>query len=346
MSPNGKTNLPGNHGGYRPGLARVLAALTVLCFASGTVGAVDLTKVVLIKADDFRTPNQAWTNFLQASRAAGVKVGLGVIVGSIAGNATTAQWMRGQEAAGDVEFWNHGWDHLQWTDGSGQVVSEFKGSGLAHMQQHLADAQAGLSNALGRNVLAFGTPYNGFDTNTAAVINATPALRLFYATSVVTASSLLDPRVKAVKIISELDGTGMPNAAKFQAAFPPGSAGPVALQFHPANSNFTPARLAEYQQILQYLLTNGYAILLPAELVAPVAPPQFANFGRNAGGSFTVSGTGPTGAVYRILATTDLTLPLSNWTVTVTGSFNGGVFNFIDTQATNHPQRFYRAVTP
>jgi peptidoglycan/xylan/chitin deacetylase (PgdA/CDA1 family) len=346
MSPNRKTNWSGNQGGYRPGMGRVLAALSVSLFTVATVGAVDLAKVVLIKADDFRTPNQTWTNFLQASRAAGVKVGLGVIVTSIVGNATTAQWMRGQEAAGDVEFWNHGWDHLQWTDGSGQAVSEFKGSGLAHMQQHLADAQAGLSNALGRNVLAFGTPYNGFDTNTATVINATPALRLFFASSVVTASSLLDPRVKAVKIMSESDGTGMPNAAKFQAAFPPGTAGPVALQFHPSNSNFTPARLAEYQQILQYLLTNGYAILLPAELVAPVAPPRFTSFGIGVGSSFFASGTGPTGAAYRIFATTNGTLPFSNWTLAATGSFSGGVFNFTDAQATNHPQRFYRAVTP
>ena len=229
MNSNQKPNFPANPSGCPTGLGRVLAAWTVFLFVVGTVGAVDLTKVVLIKADDFRTPNQAWTNFLQASRAAGVKVGLGVIVTSIVGNTTTAQWMRGQEAAGDVEFWNHGWDHLQWTNGSGLVVSEFQGSGLAHMQQHLADAQAGLSNALGKEVLSFGTPYNGFDTNTATVINATPALRLFFASSVVTATSLLDLRVKAVKIISESDGTGMPNAAKFQAAFPPGAAGPVAL---------------------------------------------------------------------------------------------------------------------
>jgi peptidoglycan/xylan/chitin deacetylase (PgdA/CDA1 family) len=148
--------------------------LTALISTIGTVGAVDFTKVVLIKADDFRTPNQAWTNFLQASRAAGVRIDLGVIVTNLAGNATTVQWMRALKAEGDVEFWNHGWDHLRWTDGSGQVLSEFKGSGLAHMQHHLADTQAGLSNALGRNVLAFGTPYDGFDTNTATVINDTP----------------------------------------------------------------------------------------------------------------------------------------------------------------------------
>jgi len=41
--------------------------------------AADLSKVVIIKADDFTATNQAWSNFLDASRAAGVKVSIGVI---------------------------------------------------------------------------------------------------------------------------------------------------------------------------------------------------------------------------------------------------------------------------
>lgn len=344
MSPTRIFGRSGTPNGFRARIVRVVSALLAFFFAAA-VGAVDPARVVLIKADDFRTPNQAWTNFLQVSRAAGVKVGLGVIVTSIVGNATTALWMREQEAAGDVEFWNHGWDHLQWTNESGQVVSEFKGSGLAHMQQHLADAQAGLTNALGRSVVAFGTPYNGFDADTATVINDTPALRLFFASSVPTASSLLDPRVKVVRVISESDGTGMPNAAKFQAAFPPGTPGPVSLQFHPANSNFA-ARMGEYQQILQYLLTNGYSILLPSEFVAPSAPPQFNSFATGAGGSFTAAGTGPVGESYRILATTNLALPPAAWQPVSTGIFVGGVFTFTDAQSSNHPSRFYRVASP
>lgn len=76
-----------------------------------------------------------------------------------------------------------------------------------------------------------------------------------------------------------------------------------------------------------------------------VTPPQFTNFTLGAGGSFTLSGTGPAGAAYRIFAATNLALPFSNWTAMITGTFGGGVFSFTD-QTTNHPQRFYRAVTP
>jgi hypothetical protein len=267
--------------------AGTTATLTFITTQGGPCGVVTATdvvtfsqtvnpaKVAIIKADDFRVPNLAWTNFLQTSRGAAIKVSLGVIVRNIVGNAVTAQWMQTQQALGDAEFWDHGWDHTQWTN-SGQTISEFEGSGLAYMQQHLADAQAGLSNALGRGAIAFGTPYNGFDTNTATAINATPALRLFFASSVTTAGTYLDPRVGVVKIISESDGTGKPNAAAFAAAYPGGPTGPVALQFHPANSAFDASRLVEYQNIVQHLLTNGYSILLPLEYVATLSAPPTA----------------------------------------------------------------------
>jgi hypothetical protein len=81
-----------------------------------------------------------------------------------------------------------------------------------------------------------------------------------------------------------------------------------------------------------------------AALAGP--PPQFTNIVQGAGSSFRLSGTGPAGAGYRILASTNLALPLNNWTAVTSGSFSGSVFDFTDTQATNFPQRFYRVVTP
>jgi hypothetical protein len=87
-------------------------------------------------------------------------------------------------------------------------------------------------------------------------------------------------------------------------------------------------------------------LLVAAGAAVAGPPPQFTNIVPGAGSSFKLSGTGPAGAGYRILASTNLALPLSNWTAAATGSFSGGVFAFTDTQATNSPQRFYRVVTP
>jgi mannan endo-1,4-beta-mannosidase len=57
-------------------------------------------------------------------------------------------------------------------------------------------------------------------------------------------------------------------------------------------------------------------------------------------------GTGRRGAGYRVLGTTDLTLPLASWSQVSTGKFGGGVFKFTDNQWTNQFQRHYRVVSP
>jgi hypothetical protein len=66
-------------------------------------------------------------------------------------------------------------------------------------------------------------------------------------------------------------------------------------------------------------------------------------------GSVQLSFTNVTDAVFPVLATTNVSLPLSNWTPIgyVTESPVGsGQFPFTEAQATNYPQRFYRIVSP
>src|SRR5579871_169357 len=113
----------------------IAAVLLGFVLASGSVLAGE--PVVIIKADDFRGPNKAWEDFLKVSRSAGVKVSIGIIVQPMAGNAATAEWLKAQVAQGDVEFWNHGWDHKSWTEG-GKKLTEFSGSGLAHQHEALS----------------------------------------------------------------------------------------------------------------------------------------------------------------------------------------------------------------
>ena len=88
--------------------------------------------------------------------------------------------------------------------------------------------------------------------------------------------------------------------------------------------------------------TNPTALLLtytvPPVLSSPTAHYSGTNF------SFHFSGTSGTG--YHVLATTNLALPITNWTVLQGGTFLGtnGV-NFSDGAVTNR-QRFYRIVSP
>ncbi len=83
-----------------------------------------------------------------------------------------------------------------------------------------------------------------------------------------------------------------------------------------------------------------------AVLTVIITPPQINSFWSGGGDSFSLSGTGPSGEGYRILATTNLDLPPVNWSVVDTGIFTGGLFYFTDRQTTNHARRFYRVATP
>ncbi len=253
-------------------------------------------KIVFIKADDVRVINwysPAWTNFIVASGNLGIKIGLGIIATNIT-DASASTWLRAKDATGEVEFWDHGWDHTQWDVVNGSTtttVSEFEGSGLAYMRQHLADAQSNIFVAVGRNAIAFGTGYNGFDTNTAAVINETPALRLLFTRDLALAASILTSRVALVDIISENGGTGKPDAALFKAAYPNGPTGPISLQHHPAN--FDSTGVTQYMAIVEHLLTNGYAFLTPSEYIALSDPPaaSFSASPTNSGAPLTVTFT-------------------------------------------------------
>jgi hypothetical protein len=225
---------PESRAGFKPLGACLSILLTLAPAVQSQPVAFNPAKVVIVKADDFKVSNQAWTNFITESRNLGVKVGLGVVVEDTAGNAATATYMQAQQAQGDVEFWNHGWDHSRWTtDGGATYTYEFKDSGLAFQQTHFADAQAGLLSATGRDAIAFGTPYNQSDADTVTIMNNTPAVRLFFTyNSAAARNAGLTERVATVGIIGE-KATGKPLASDFIDKYPNGPAGPVSLQFHP-----------------------------------------------------------------------------------------------------------------
>jgi hypothetical protein len=64
-------------------------------------------------------------------------------------------------------------------------------------------------------------------------------------------------------------------------------------------------------------------------------------------GSFQFSFSSRPALSVGLLATTDPTLPLSNWTaLSGVTEISPGQFQFTDLQATNSPQRFYRVRSP
>jgi hypothetical protein len=64
-------------------------------------------------------------------------------------------------------------------------------------------------------------------------------------------------------------------------------------------------------------------------------------------GSFQIAFTNSPGFSFSVLATTALALPLSNWIFLGTPTeITPGNYQFIDSQATNVPHKFYKVLSP
>ena len=78
---------------------------------------------------------------------------------------------------------------------------------------------------------------------------------------------------------------------------------------------------------------NGRPVVAAAKVPAP--------------GQFSFQFTGNPNGSYSILATTNLILPLADWTVLGSATLiSGDLFQYVDTHATNYPQRFYQLRVP
>jgi mannan endo-1,4-beta-mannosidase len=75
-------------------------------------------------------------------------------------------------------------------------------------------------------------------------------------------------------------------------------------------------------------------------------PPLITASGKMPNDAFQLSGTGPHGAAFRVLASTNLLELIASWTVLTNSTLAGGVFTFTDLQASNQAARFYRVSRP
>jgi hypothetical protein len=63
-------------------------------------------------------------------------------------------------------------------------------------------------------------------------------------------------------------------------------------------------------------------------------------------GGFQLTLSGPANQTYQVLASDDLTVPMSAWTVVGSGTFSGTNDFFTDSGATNSVQQFYTIQSP
>jgi hypothetical protein len=93
----------------------------------------------------------------------------------------------------------------------------------------------------------------------------------------------------------------------------------------------------------------NYTLSLPTGLTADILPlvtPSFTGPGiSTVTGGWQLSFAGQAGQSYRVLATQDLSQPLSQWTVVASGTFGSSPVTVTDSTS-NLPMRFYVIVSP
>jgi glucuronoarabinoxylan endo-1,4-beta-xylanase len=94
---------------------------------------------------------------------------------------------------------------------------------------------------------------------------------------------------------------------------------------------------------------GDYALAQPTGLTADILPlvtPVFSSPAiSGVAGGWQLSFSGQAGQSYHVMATTDLTLPLNQWTVITNGIFDTGPATILDSSP-GLPQRFYQIVSP
>jgi autotransporter-associated beta strand protein len=89
-----------------------------------------------------------------------------------------------------------------------------------------------------------------------------------------------------------------------------------------------------------YITGPGSLVLSPT-----LSPPTISSFGPLTGTSFPLTFSGPSGQSYQVLTSTNVALPLTNWTALTSGTFGASPVTYTDTSATNK-QQFYRIQSP
>lgn len=233
-------------------------------------------KIAIIKADDVTSVNGKWDRFFKLAHEHGVPVSAGVIASSAEKHgAPYAEWLKKWEATGKVEFWNHGWDHKQWEE-EGKKKSEFGGSGYDHQKDHLTKTQAAGKAALGKDFIAFGSPFNAMDADTAKALNEIPELKLIFCyPGAAPTKQMKDKVLLPMTLRGEGAGVGKPDFAKFKEEYEKKKADPklnfAALQFHPLG--FSEQGFTDFAAIVDFLKAEGWTFMLPSEYAKTLAKP-------------------------------------------------------------------------
>lgn len=223
---------------------------------------------IIIKLDDIGVKR----NYCSASPVINVllqrriKAGLGVIAINLDSTALNvfAKYLKATDEHGDTlfEIWHHGLDHSN--NNPPNNNPEFKGTSFEFQQEHFNRADELVRKYLGVQMHSFGSPNNASDDNTVKVMVANGNYKVFML------NNMKDPEVNGIanfnNRVNMESATGVVNCSyfieqyqKLKSKYPDY----MVLQGH-ANQ-WDAVRIAEFNKVLDYLITQKCEFVLPYE---------------------------------------------------------------------------------
>jgi autotransporter-associated beta strand protein len=322
------------------------------------VSGLTMTAGSIVGAGEMRTPGNVTYTFNAASAASLISVPVNLVSGNATFNVA-----RGTSAADFVSSGNNYGGYGFTKSGAGIMVmsgaSTYTGAtainaGTLQLDGSLGTNTVSVANTatlsgtgvIGGNAtissggtLAPGDAAIGtiqFNTNLTLNAGSKTVLELSKSSSGVLSNDLV-----SVLWTLKLGGTLIVSNVGFIALAPGDSfdlfnAGAMSGNF---SSKTLPALLPGLYWDVSQLTNNGV-------ITVTSVPPAIGGITAIGGGGFAVGGTGGAGQTYILLGATNLVPPIVWQPVATNAADVNGIFNLMDTQATNFPSRFYRVTTP
>ncbi|MFC1558767.1 DUF2334 domain-containing protein, partial [candidate division KSB1 bacterium] len=229
----------------------------------------NIKQFIMLKADDLgfdktHTISPGWQKFINYIENMKIKASIGIVGNSLEkGDDKYISLIKSIHSKGNIEFWNHGYNHYQSYRGSKRPenpIWEFKNSPYEQQYESILKTQELAKTKLNITINTFGAPYNFIDKNTLkAIENNTKDIKVWLFGDT-TSTKLVLRRYCDIEFPAH-----RPDYQKFLVRYNSRGKGReyLVLQVHP--NSYDDKRFNQFEQVINFLIKQGAIFITPFE---------------------------------------------------------------------------------
>lgn len=222
---------------------------------------------IVLKLDDLGpvkgSVHPKWIKVANFAKERKIKAAFGIVAkGMEEDNPAFFQWVKTANAEGQIEFWNHGYDHV-----GNDKIKEFAGQPYEYQKEHLVRCNQLAREKLGFPFVSFGAPFNAADGAAVRALSEDPDIKVWmYGNSKNTAGKTV---LKRCDVTIETP-TFLANYAAFIEAYAHNrGASYFVMQGHP--THWDNERFEQFRMIVDFLIAQNAVFVMPRELAEVVS---------------------------------------------------------------------------